>query len=37
MQIASILQLIALVSPILPERTHVDRGIDGIAQPFEGH
>jgi hypothetical protein len=35
MQIATLLQLIALVSPILPERTHVDRGIDGLAMPFE--
>ncbi len=30
-QIATLLQLIALVSPILPEHTHADRGIDGIA------
>ena len=35
MQIASLLQLIALVSPILPERTHVDRGIDGLAKALE--
>jgi hypothetical protein len=35
-QIATLLQLIALVSPILPERTHADRGIDGIAHQMEG-
>ena len=34
-QIATLLQLIALVSPILPEHTHVDRGIDGIARSLE--
>jgi hypothetical protein len=34
-QIATLLQLIALVSPILPEHTHVDRGIDGIAHQLE--
>jgi hypothetical protein len=31
-QLASLLQLIALVPPILPERTHADRGIDGLAR-----
>jgi len=35
MQIATLLQLIALVSPILPERTHMDRGIDGLAHSVE--
>jgi hypothetical protein len=30
-QLASLIQLIAIVPPILPERTHVDRGIDGLA------
>jgi hypothetical protein len=30
-QLASLLQLIAIVPPILPERTHADRGIDGFA------
>jgi hypothetical protein len=34
-QIATLLQLIALVAPILPERTHLDRGIDGLAQHLE--
>jgi len=34
-QIATLLQLIALVSPILPEHTRVSRGIDGIAQQME--
>jgi hypothetical protein len=34
-QIATLLQLIALVSPILPEHTHADRGIDGLAHPLE--
>jgi hypothetical protein len=34
-QIATLLQLIALVSPILPEHTHVDRGIDGLAHQLE--
>jgi hypothetical protein len=35
-QIATLLQLIALVSPILPEHTHVDRGIDGLAHQMAG-
>jgi hypothetical protein len=35
-QIATLLQLIAIVSPILPERTHTDRGIDGLAHRLEG-
>jgi hypothetical protein len=35
-QIATLLQLIALVSPILPEHTHVDRGIDGLAHQIQG-
>jgi hypothetical protein len=35
MQIAALLQLIALLSPILPERTHADHGIDGFAHPIE--
>jgi len=34
-QIATLLQLIALVSPILPEHTHADRGIDGLAHSLE--
>jgi hypothetical protein len=34
-QIATLLQLIALVSPILPEHTHADRGIDGLAHQLE--
>jgi hypothetical protein len=34
-QIATLLQLIALVSPILPEHTHADRGIDGLAHEIE--
>jgi hypothetical protein len=35
MQIATLLQLIALVSPILPERTSFDRGIDRALAPLE--
>jgi Ni/Fe-hydrogenase subunit HybB-like protein len=35
MQIAALLQLIALFSPILPEHTHADRGIDGLAHVLE--
>jgi hypothetical protein len=35
-QLASLLQLIALVPPILPERTHADRGIDGLARVQAG-
>lgn len=35
MQIATLLQLIALVSPILPERTQFDHGIDRVAAPVE--
>ncbi len=34
-QIATLLQLIALVSPILPEHTHADHGIDGLAHQLE--
>jgi hypothetical protein len=34
-QIATLLQLIALVSPILPEHTHADRGIDGLTHQLE--
>jgi len=34
-QIATLLQLIALVAPILPEHTHADRGIDGLAHQLE--
>lgn len=35
-QIATLLQLIALVSPILPEHTHADQGIDGLAHQIHG-
>jgi len=35
MQIAALLQLIALMSPILPEHTHAYHGIDGFAHPIE--
>jgi hypothetical protein len=34
-QIATLLQLIALVSPILPERTHADHGIDGLTHQLQ--
>jgi hypothetical protein len=35
-QVASLLQLLALVSPILPEHTRADHGIDGLAHQIHG-
>jgi hypothetical protein len=36
MQIATLLQLVAMFSPILPERTQFDHGIDRVVAPAEG-
>ena len=35
MQIATLLQLVALASPLLPERTTFDQGIDHVTAPME--
>ena len=35
MQIATLLQLVAIASPLLPERTTFDQGIDHVSAPLE--